>query len=123
MHTQYIARHTLTRRDLVKRSLLGAIGLGACGMSPSLVFSGADDNPLAPQPPHFPAKAKRVILLFMPGGVSHVDTFDPKPTLNKDHGKSFGKDRALAGSLWNSKPYGKSGIAVSDLFPHLGECV
>lgn len=123
MQTQSIARHTLTRRDLVKRSMLGALGLGAYGISHSSAFAGQDDNPLAPRTPHFPPKAKRVILLFMPGGVSHVDTFDPKPTLNKDHGKSFGKDRALAGSLWNSKPYGKSGIAVSDLFPHLGGCV
>src|SRR5205823_1008253 len=62
------------------RSLANEDGRDKPGRSP-------DTDPLAPRPPHFPAKAKRVIFLFMSGGVSHVDTFDPKPKLTADHGK------------------------------------
>ena len=52
-------------------------------------------DPLAPKPPHFPAKAKRVIFLFMHGGPSHLDTFDPKPRLTRDHGKPLPFKRPL----------------------------
>jgi hypothetical protein len=88
---------------------------------------GADD-PLAVKPPHFPARAKRVIFLFMPGGPSQVDTFDPKPRLTKDHGKPspklyLGERRNLLGSPWKFHKYGKSGIEVSDLFPQVGRCI
>ena len=81
---------------------------------------------------HFPAKAKRVIFLFMHGGPSHVDTFDYKPMLAKDDGKPlpFDKPRvqfAQTGNLlkspWGFKQYGRSGAWVSDLFPEVGECV
>jgi hypothetical protein len=92
-------------------------------------------NPLAPKQPHFPAKAKAVIFLFMVGGPSHMETFDPKPTLDKLHGQqmpaSFGEVKSqfvkagtpLMGSAWKFKKYGQSGIEVSDLFPHLATCV
>jgi hypothetical protein len=89
-------------------------------------------NPLAVRPPMFPARAKRVIFLFMHGGPSQVDTFDPKPLLTRDHGKPFphAKPRvqfAQTGNLlkspWEFKKYGQSGIEVSDLFPHVGSCV
>ncbi len=81
---------------------------------------------------HFPAKAKRVIFLFMHGGPSHVDTFDYKPMLAKDDGKPlpFDKPRvqfAQTGNLlkspWGFKQYGRSGAWVSDLFPEVGGCV
>ncbi|HTN74068.1 MAG TPA: DUF1501 domain-containing protein [Pirellulaceae bacterium] len=92
-------------------------------------------DPLAPQAPHFAAKAKRVIFLFMTGGVSHVDTFDPKPKLIADVGKEVKldhpeiKDRPgyerifLKQPQWEFKKHGQSGTEVSALFPHLAECV
>jgi hypothetical protein len=82
-------------------------------------------NPLAVKPPHFKARAKRVIFLFMPGGPSQVDTFDPKPRLTRDHGKPsprlyLGQRRKLFASPWKFRKYGKSGLEVSDLFPQVG---
>lgn len=94
-----------------------------------------DEDPFAPRPTHFPAKAKRVIFLFMSGGVSHVDSFDPKPKLTADHGKQVTLDHPetknrpgfeklyLKRPQWEFKPRGKSGIEVSELFPHMAECV
>lgn len=89
-------------------------------------------NPLAAKQPQFPARAKRVIFLFMKGGPSQVDTFDPKPMLDRDHGKpppfalprvTFAKTGNLLKSPWKFKNYGQSGLPVSDLFPHVGKCV
>ena len=77
-------------------------------------------------------KAKSVIFLFMPGGVSHVESFDPKPVLTRDHGKpcpidivsltGSGKGSTCMKSFWEFRRYGKSGLEVSDLFPHIGHC-
>ena len=108
----------------------------------SLLFPGlvrqllADSgDPLAPLPSQFPAKAKRVIFLFMTGGVSHVDTFDPKPALTRDHGKEIKADHPeiknrpgyerifLKRPQWDFAPHGQSGTEVSTLFPHVGTCV
>ncbi|HUE74092.1 MAG TPA: DUF1501 domain-containing protein [Pirellulaceae bacterium] len=82
---------------------------------------------------HHPAKAKRCIHIFSPGGVSHVDTFDYKPELDKLDGKElmgkgkidtfFGKPGVLRKALWPFKQYGQSGAWVSDLFPHIATCV
>jgi len=90
-------------------------------------------NPLAPKPPHFEAKAKSVIFLFMYGGPSHVDTFDYKPKLYELDGqtiqvKTFGRGGQknggrVVGPKWKFKPYGQCGTRVSDLFPHLATCV
>ena len=83
----------------------------------------ADPNdPLAPKAPMFPAKAKRVIFLYMSGGVSHVDTFDPKPKLAASDRKKYKAD-FLHASPWAFKPYGQAGTEVSDLFPHIGSCM
>ncbi len=93
---------------------------------------GALASPLAVRKPHFPARAKRVIFLFMHGGPSQVDTFDPKPLLKRDAGKPFPGQKprvqfAETGNLlqspWEFKHYGQSGIEVSDLFPNVGGCV
>jgi hypothetical protein len=78
-----------------------------------------NEDPLAPKAPMFQPKAKRVIFLYMSGGVSHVDTFDPKPKLQADHHKRYKKD-FLHASPWGSKRYGKNGTEVTDLFPHIG---
>ena len=87
-------------------------------------------NPLAPKAPHFPAKAKHVIHLFMNGGPSHVDTFDPKPLLTKFHGKPLPggenlrterKTGAAFASPFKFQKYGQSGIEVSELFHHTAQ--
>lgn len=92
-------------------------------------------NPLAPKAPHFAPKAKAVIFLFMVGGTSQMETFDPKPVLDKMHGQqmpaSFGEVKSqfvktgtpLMGSAWKFKKYGQSGIEVSDLLPHTASCI
>jgi hypothetical protein len=90
-------------------------------------------NPLAPKPPHFEGPAKSVIFLFMYGGPSHVDTFDYKPQLVQLDGKTVevktkgrGGERnqgRIVGPKWNFRQYGQSGQWVSELFPHIGQCV
>jgi hypothetical protein len=90
-------------------------------------------DPLAPKPPHFPAKAKRVIFLYMSGGVSHVDSWDPKPRLFTDAGKttSVNEYQGRKGDFsmflkrpqWEFAPHGQSGTQVSQLFPHMAGCV
>jgi hypothetical protein len=117
-----------SRRGFVRSVVAGSL------LMPGLVHEllAADGtDPVAPRPPHSPGKAKAVIFLFMSGGVSHVDSFDPKPRLSADHGKRVAFDhpetrnRAGYGQLflkrsdWKSAPRGKSGIEVSDLFPHV----
>src|ERR1700758_1572370 len=82
-----------TRRELLRRCGMGLGALGLAALMQVCVLVGRAEaatslNPLAPKKPHFPAKAKRVIHLFMNGGPSHVDTFDPKPMLTKHHGKA-----------------------------------
>ncbi len=93
---------------------------------------GAAAGPLAPRRPHFAPRARRVIFLFMKGGPSHVDTFEHKPLLDRDDGKPlpFAKPRVqfaetgmLLRSPWKFRKYGQSGIEVSELFPHVAQCV
>jgi hypothetical protein len=138
-HKQFCGR---TRREFLWETGAGFTGLGLASMlakdgfvSQAAAAEGATaiPNPLAPKKPHFPAKAKAVIFLFMYGGPSQVDTFDYKPELYKLDGKmidvkTFGrgghrkKSRAV-GPQWKFKQYGKCGKYVSELFPHLGTCV
>ena len=88
--------------------------------------TGGAINPLAPRPPQFAARAKRVIFMYMSGGVSHLDTFDPKPRLFEDGGK-LSSNRAGARPylrpFWEFKRGGKCGVEVSDLFPNVRECM
>ena len=119
-----------TRREILKNS---AAGFGLLGLRSVLAAESAGTSPLAPKAPMFAARAKRVIFLFMHGGPSSIDTFDPKPRLTIDHGKpvpfrrglTFGEDgvRGLMKSPWEFKQYGQSGIPVSDLFPNIATCV
>ncbi len=113
-----------SRRHVI-RSLFAASALLPGVMSEMLAADAGPDasDPLAPKPPHFAAKAKRVILLYMTGGVSHVDSFDPKPKLIADHGKKLADGTYLIRPKWEFRRYGKSGIEVSDLFPKIAECV
>jgi len=95
--------------------------------------SGTNSDPLSPKPTHFPAKAKCVIFLYMSGGVSHVDSFDPKPKLLADAGKTVPVNEFqgrkgefqmfLKPPQWKFQPHGQSGMEVSSLFPHMAECV
>lgn len=123
----------ITRRDMLRHSGcgFGALALAAMLSNDSASASdrpaGLAADPLAATPPHFPAKAKRVIFLFMPGGPSQVDTFDPKPRLTQDDGKPspklyLGQQRNLMASPWKFQRYGKSGLDVSELFPHTAQC-
>jgi Protein of unknown function (DUF1501) len=105
-------------------------GVAAGGFSQRLAFAAAlnDGHPLAPKPAHHPAKAKHLIFVFLTGGVSHVDTFDHKPKLRADHGKSVPgpalretSPKPLLGSPFRFTPRGRSGLMVSELFPLLGD--
>ncbi|MFM7846188.1 MAG: DUF1501 domain-containing protein [Planctomycetota bacterium] len=100
---------------------------------PAATAANATADPLAPRPAHFAARAERVIFLFSTGGASHVDTFDYKPKLFADHGKTINVDnwqgklgqfpRFLKRPSWEFKPRGASGVPVSDIFPHLGSVI
>ncbi len=103
-----------SRRDMLRSTLNGFGYLAFAGLS-------AEASPTLPRPALFPAKAKRVIMIFMQGGVSHVDTFDYKPKLNAEHGKAYGEKGTskLFGSPWKFAQHGQSGQWVSELFPHV----
>jgi hypothetical protein len=129
-----------SRRDFLFRA---GGGFGAFALSWLLARDGyaagntatAGANPLVGKPPHFPARAKSIIFMFMVGGPSPIDLFDPKPELHRRHGQplpeSFGKpvsqftkgDTPLLASTRKFKKYGQAGLEVSDLMPHLAICV
>ncbi len=123
-----------SRRDILRRA---GNGFGALALQSLLARDGhaARANPLAAKPQHFGAKAKSVIFLFMVGGPSQIDTYDPKPGLKKFEGQrmpeSFGKvvsqftdgTTPVLASPWNFRQYGQSGTWVSDLMPHTAKCV
>jgi hypothetical protein len=133
---QFIARREFLARagggigGLALASLLSAEGLIAPADASTV---GLPIDPLAPRQPHFRPKAKRVISLFMFGGMSHIDTFDPKEELTRQDGTSVagrpGFDtggRSAPGKLmkspWQFHPYGQCGMPVSDLLPTIGSC-
>lgn len=109
------------RRQMVRSLLLGS------GLFPAVLrdLMASEASPLAPKTPHFPGTAKRVIFIYLSGGASHVDTFDPKPKLAEYQrdGKTGDNIRKMLGSPWAARPHGQSGIEVTDLFPHIAECV
>ncbi len=124
----------VTRREMLRRT---ACGFGLLALADLLVREGncSTREPAAPVP-HHPPRAKRVIFLFMQGGPSHVDTFDYKPRLAREHGelRRFADPRTKAKtgkviehqvmkSPWKFRQHGESGIWVSELFPHLAGCV
>src|SRR5689334_9979019 len=129
----------ISRRAWLRAAGLGFGSIGLAAMlaeeaRPQSTFSvdhnPQSENPLAARAPHFAPRAKRVIFLFMHGGPSAVDTFDPKERLTRDHGKPLPIKRPLAfdnkkdagplmKSPWTFRPGGQSGIPVSDLFPHV----
>jgi hypothetical protein len=115
-----------SRRAFLQRSASTALGAGLAQQLAltAKVFGG---RALAPQPGHHPARAQRLIFVFLTGGVSHVDTFDYKPKLNADHRKTVSAEslrdvttQPLLGSPFQFAPRGESGLMISELFPHLG---
>src|SRR5690554_6256900 len=123
----------ITRRELIFRAGAGFGGLALASLLDGdgllAAAPGQRRNPLAARAPHYPAKAKAVIFLFMYGGPSHVDIFDPKPELARHHGKPmtgkgkidvfFGNPGNLMASPYTFKKHGQSGIEVSELYPQL----
>ena len=131
----------MTRRDMLSLCRNGFGGIALMGLMGSAPFgrvlgqlsSPADPNPQLPRVPHGVPKARSVIFLYMDGGVSQVDSFDPKPRLTREHGQDprdkfkvdatqFDDVGTIMQSPWQFRRYGESGIEVSDLFPHVGSC-
>lgn len=122
----------LTRRQMLQSAASGFGWLAASALLNNTLSAAAAANPLSVKTPHFTPRAKRVIFLFMKGGPSHLDTFDPKPLLDRDDGKPFPGQKprvqfaatgALLKSPWSFKNHGQSGLPVSELFPHVARCV
>ena len=113
----------INRRNALKTfsSCLGSLAFAALATGESIAQDAAT-NPLAPKETHFKARAKRVVVLFMSGAPSHVDTFDYKPKLNSLNGKTSDAGASkLLGSQWKFKQRGKSGLWISDLFPNMAK--
>lgn len=102
-----------------------AAAAGELGLYRQLSFAAGlnGGHPLAPRAGHMPAKAKHLILFFFTGGLSHVDTFDHKPKLQEDAGKTVNRNNKIKASLWKFQPYGECGKMVSELFPEMGSTV
>jgi len=133
-HLQHLMNLPDTRRHFLARSGMGMglLGLAALQQEPAAAVgdTAGHSNPMHPRPPHFAPRAKRVIHIFLNGGPSHVDTFDPKPQLDKYHGRSIPlnlRTERETGTAYRSpfkfKKYGESGIEVSEIFSHVGEMI
>src|SRR5690349_3338667 len=134
-HCGRFVRQPLTRREMLAQCAngFGALALLALnqdsGASRLVAAPGLEiPNSLRPRPPHFPAKVKSVIFLYMDGGPSQVDTFDPKPRLAQEHGQpfkmkmeptQFNNNGNTLASPWKFRQHGQCGTPVSDLFPHV----
>src|SRR5438132_5941986 len=127
----------LSRREVLSRvgngfGLLALADLLAAEAPAPAAVADRAAHPYAVRPPHYRPRAKRVIFLYMPGGPSHVDLFDPKPRLSADNGKPlpFEKpklERTKTGNLlaspWKFKKHGRSGVEVSELLPQVASCI
>lgn len=129
MHCQRFRPQSQTRRDFLRScgGGFGAVALAALALDPAYA-QGPVAVPGVLAAPHHAARARSVIFLYMDGGVSQVDSFDPKPRLDREHGKPFGmkmeptqfnNNGNTLKSPWGFHPRGKSGLPVSDLFPHV----
>ncbi len=124
----------LSRREMLLRSAngFGALAMAALFGQPSTqAATETEAGPWAAKPTHFPLRAKSVIFLYMDGGPGSMDTFDPKPQLTKEHGQpfkmkmeptQFDNNGNTLGSPWKFAQHGESGLAVSELFPHVAKC-
>ena len=133
MHCRHFVAPPVTRREMLAHCANGFGAVALAGLfGDSLHAAPAETNPLAPRAAHFPPKATSVIFLFMDGGPSQVDTFDPKPRLDREHGQpiktrveptQFNNVGTVLKSPWKFHQHGESGIPVSELFPHVATCV
>ena len=128
----------LTRRAMLRQAASGFGSVALLALLGDKAFGAAWNgysqktiNSLAPRPSHFKPRARNVIFLYMDGGPSQMDTFDPKPRLTRENGQPFGmkmeptqfnNNGNTLGSPWEFQRYGQSGLPVSDLFPFLGQC-
>ncbi|MEM7374411.1 MAG: DUF1501 domain-containing protein [Bacteroidota bacterium] len=130
----------MSRRRMLRMAANGFGSLALTGLMHQEIFGKdapsklAGNSPLLDQGPHYSPKAKSIIFIFLSGGMSHIDTFDPKPRLIKEHGEDPGKkykldptqfneNGTIMASPWEFRQYGESGIWVSDLFPNIATCV
>ena len=132
----------MSRREMLSLASTGFGSVALLGLMSSFPFGGKllatnrsiKAGPFADKIPDFPAKAKSIIFLYMDGGVSQVDSFDPKPRLTQDSGKSphdlfkvdatqFNNIGKLMKSPWEFKQHGESGMWMSELFPQVATCV
>ncbi len=114
------------RRHILQSASAGFGLLALAGLTQRLaaqdaMIASGSRNPLLPKTPHFPARAKRVIFLCMGGGPSHLDSFDYKPLLKRDHGKPGRFGGKLLRSPWDFRQRGESGLWISDLFPEVAK--
>jgi Protein of unknown function (DUF1501) len=139
MSCRHCAGPSLSRREMLLRASngFGAVALAALLAEQSRATPGADatGSPRAPRLGHYPAQAKSVIFLYMDGGPSQVDTFDPKPRLTAEHGQPIKMHHPptqfiphdtppkVLGSPWKFSPRGQCGTPVSELLPHIADCV
>ncbi len=140
-HCGRFAAPPITRREMLLQCANGFGAIALWGLLGDKAFGAVPHTPphsttptgvMAPRPPHYAAKARNVIFLYMDGGPSQMDTFDPKPRLQAEHGQpfkmkmeptQFNNNGNTLASPWSFKNYGQSGIPVSELFPHVGRCI
>ncbi len=136
-HCNRFQPRPISRRDMLLRCGNGFGALAAVALWSDRAFGrliesapAPGSGPLAPRVPHHSPRARNVIFLYMDGGPSQMDTFDPKPRLSRDHGKpfpmrmeptQFNDNGSVLGSPWQFRPGGRSGLPMSDLFPHVRE--
>lgn len=138
MRFTHTSGFSLTRREILRRCGTGMGTLALAGLladerllsSHAAVEEGTEDHlPLSPKQPHFGARARQVVHIFMNGGPSHVDTFDPKPNLERYHGKplpmaNLRTERTTGAAMqspFSFRKYGEAGIEVSELFARTAE--
>ncbi len=129
--TAHASSHLPSRREILRKTACGFGHVALMGMFQQLAQAGSSPSEVSQPILHFAPRAKRVLFLFMHGGVSHIDSFDPKPQLEKFDGKPLPFERALqfaeVGNLmrspWQFRNYGECGLPVSDLFPHIGSVI
>ncbi|MDB6152909.1 MAG: hypothetical protein JWL90_1362 [Chthoniobacteraceae bacterium] len=120
----------LSRREMLRKSSLGFGSMALAGLLADRSYGASLVEPAIPAP-HFKPRIKHVIFAYMSGGVSHIDSFDPKPELARRHGQPmpvpvkptmFNNNGSIMASPWEFRPRGESGLQVSELFPHIAKC-
>jgi len=131
MHCRRFTPAPLSRRELLQQAGAGFGGVALTSLLAGTSTAASSASPFALKAPHHPPRAKSIIYLYMDGGPSQVDTFDPKPRLDAENGQpfkmpiqptQFDNVGNTLGSPWKFRNYGESGLPVSDLFPNVGAC-